>query len=148
MGENFDFEAMFAKLAEDNTELAAAADGIAAEVKAAPAKDGLAYAGDIEGANGHAFSRYTMTLDGKNVFDVLIDNYIAVPVPAEMGNAPAGVTAHTIVVVKPGQASGITTNGLAFRGLHNDGTGTHIDGRTVQNYIYPRAVHFLIQLYV
>lgn len=143
MGENFDFDAMFAKLAEDNAELAKAV-----EAEAAPVKDGLAYAGDFDGVNGHTYSRYVMTLTGKHVFDVLIDNFLEVAVPAEMGKAPAGVSAHTIVVVKPGEVSGIATTGLAFRAPHNDGTGTHIDGRSVQSYVYPRAVRFLVQLYV
>lgn len=144
MSENFDFDAMFAELASDNADVAAAAEAAVASVK--PAKDGLTYAGDQDGANGHVYSMYTMTLDGKHVFNVMIDNFVEVPVPANMGAAPAGVTAHTITVVKPGHASGITTNGLAFRTPHQD--GTHIDGRSVQSYVYPRAVRLLIQLYV
>lgn len=146
MGENFDFDAMFANLAKDNAELAAVAEDIAAEVQAAPAKDGLAYAGDVEGANGHAISVYRMTVTGKHVFDVLIDNFVEVPVPAKLGTVPAGITAHTIVIAKPGQASGITTTGLAFRAPHP--SGVHIEGKALQAYIYPRAVRFLVQLYV
>lgn len=148
MSDDFDFAAAFAELANGNADLAAEAEKNAAEVKATPAKDGLAYAGDFDGANGHTYSRYTLTYEGKNAFDVLIDNFIEVPVPADMGHAPAGITAHTMVVVKPGQVSGITTTGLAFRTPHNDGTGTHIDGRTVQSYIYPRVMRLMVQLYV
>lgn len=119
------------------------ADAVAKEVAT---KDGLTYSGDFDGANGHSYSVYVMTLNGKNVFNVVIDNFAEVPVPANMGTVPAGITAHTITVVKPGQVSGITTNGLAFRTPHPE--GTHIDGRSVQSFIYPRVVRFLIDLYV
>lgn len=147
MGENFDFEAMFAELAAGEPEVAAIdADAVKADLK--PAKDGLTYAEDFDGANGHTFSRYAMTMAGKHVYDVLIDNFVEVPVPADLGKVPAGVTAHNITIAAPGEAVAMATTGVALRAPHNDGTGTHIDGRTVQAYIYPRAVRFLIQLYV
>lgn len=141
MNENFD--EVFSQMIND-LDLKAFDAKVSAEAKAP--KDGLAYAGDIEGANGHAYSLYALTLNGKHVFNAVIDNFVEVPVPAEMGTVPAGVTAHTIVIVKPGQVSGITTNGLAFRTPHPD--GTHIDGRSVQSYVIPRILRLMIDLYV
>ena len=144
-----DFNELFESLVGQDAELNAIdADAVAAEVAAEkPAKDGLAYVGDFQDANGHAISRYALTIDGTRVFDVIVDNFAEVPVPAKLGKIPAGVTAHAIMLVKPGETgSPLVTNGLAFRAPHP--SGIHIEGRALQAYIYPRAVRFLVQLYV
>lgn len=143
MDENMDFGQIFESIALENAELAAKAEKATAT---STVKDGLAYVGDFESENGHDISRYAMTMAGKHVFDVLVDNFVETTVPEDMGKVPAGVTAHAIIVALPGDNGGFGTAGIALRTPHPE--GTHIDGRTVQSYIYPRAVRLLVQLYV
>jgi hypothetical protein len=107
----------------------------------APKWNGLSYLGD-EGT----ISRYAVNYHGQTSFFVLVDNAITHE-PTEAGVACApGVTLHRIHIQSVDGSTLKDTNGYAARYEHTDGTGTHIDSRTVAQYVLPRGRRFAKQL--
>lgn len=115
-------------------------NGIETANEPEPVKDGLAYAGDVDDTmTGHSLSRYTLTLYGRRILDVLVDNDI------ERKPSPKfGITLHQIYVAKPNTvtvADAVGTNGVAARTPHSD--GVHVDGQTVKTYVLPRVLRLM-----
>lgn len=141
MGENENFENLFN--ADEIAELQKAAEDVAAQVAAeTPKKDGLWYVKD-EGGN----SLYALNAAGKTILWFTVDN-VAEMTPEQVGgHLPLGMTAHRIVVWNAYRTANLETNGFGARYLHDDGSGTHIDGNTVRAYTIPRASRWIAHFY-
>ena len=107
--------------------------------------NGLKYfADEIDVTTQHTVSVYHMYVEGKLVFKVFVDNDESADLPDSL-HFPEGVTAHPMTIMDAAGTRTIKTNGVAMRQLHDD--GVHIDGMTVQSYVYPRLARLLVQLY-
>jgi hypothetical protein len=141
MGENENLDGIFN--ASELAELKAAANDVVAQVAAeAPKKNGLWYVKD-EGTQ----SLYAVNSGGKTVLWFTVDNTTEMTPEQVGGHLPLGVTAHRIVVWNSYRTVDVETNGFAARYLHDDGTGTHIDGDTVRAYALPRIGRWLGHFY-
>jgi hypothetical protein len=116
---------------------------------------GLSYIGDED-----LISRYTMFLEGRRVFDVLVHNGLEVG-SAELGEdveVPTGTTLHRIKIARVDAPADTaqTTKGIAIKKPHfeknlatgEDGVHTHISSYSVASYVYPRALVLLARLFV
>lgn len=148
---NDDFAAQFS--ADELAELAALEKAMqdAEAEKPAPvaqkAKDGLWYAEDeVEATNGHTISWYRLVAFGKTLLWFSLDNDLEVSAPAGL-HVPPGVTVHTIRVHNATRTASLATGGVGARAPHKDGTGVHIDGTTVRQYVAPRAARWISHFY-
>lgn len=101
----------------------------------------------------NAWSRYTYFLEGRRVFDVLVDN--ATPVtdlPDGVGTPPPGHSAHVIRIARVDApiSTAQATKGLAVRVplVTDAGMGYQVDGNSIRTYIHGREAHFLARLFV
>jgi hypothetical protein len=141
-------------LAEIESALAAtAAEAEAAAVeqakeaaKAKPVKDGLWYVEDGTNGNGHTISWYRLVTGGKTLLWFSLDNDLEAPAPKGL-HVPPGVTVHTIRVHNATRTASIETTGVGARAPHKDGTGVHIDGQTVRQYVAPRVPRWIAEFY-
>jgi hypothetical protein len=107
--------------------------------------NGLKYFTDeVDIATQHTVSVYHMYIEGQLVFKVFVDNDESADLPDGV-DLPEGVTAHPMVVMDAAGTKTLQTKGVAMRQLHVD--GVHVDGMTVQSYVYPRLARLLVQLY-
>jgi hypothetical protein len=108
--------------------------------------EGLSY---VEDENG--FSRYTYSLEGRRVLDVLVDNNVFEPVP-EGAKLPEGVALHpiSICMVDAPIVSRQATKGFGASKPHitMEGVTTQVDGLTVRAYLEPRLAVMLARLFV
>ena len=109
--------------------------------------NGLGYKGDVQ-----TWSVYELHVDGIVVLEAAIDNDDS---DLKIFVGKRGATFAQVQLGIEGQLT--ETKGRAVKGVHEvggadgevpDGLNLHIDGYTVQRYIYPRALHFVTQLYV
>lgn len=113
-------------------------------------KDGVYYDSNEENSNGHSISRYRIVIGGKTVLWASVNNDLPYTVDGNVKTIhglPAGATTHNIFIANADKTKAICTNGFAVRIMHNDGTGVHIDGHTIQTYVVPRISRFLGELY-
>lgn len=107
---------------------------------------GLSYVGD-EGDN----SRYTYFIEGRRVFDVLIDRGIFVPAP-EGATLPEGCSLHPIFIsmVDAPEDTRQPTKGFAAMQpyVSMEGVTTRVSGTSVTSYVQPRAAALLARLFV
>lgn len=109
---------------------------------------GLNYVGDENG-----ISRYSYVIEGRPVFDVLVDNETPVTeLPEGMGQPPAGHSVHAITIAMVGApaATRQVTKGLAIRAPHGDenGMGYRLVADSIRSYVRGREGHFLARLFV
>jgi len=108
-----------------------------AEDAAPKRKDGLAYL-----ATNDSVATYELVVEGRVILHVLVNEAAPVDTPAFLqGKLHPQATVHAIMVAKPDRSVVLPTNGLAVMGKH------HLNTDTIKSYIYPRAVHFMIQVY-
>lgn len=99
---------------------------------------------DIMG-NGLA---YDQDVDGKSIYILWIENKIAFSVVVDNADPE-------LKIVITGNGKTLETNGRAGKGMHEVGGSDtspgdlkdHIDGMSIQMYIYPRIMHFIAELY-
>jgi len=99
------------------------------------------------------WDRYTYFIEGRRVFDVLVDLSDATEAATEAGlAAPDGMTMHRLYVatVDALPSTALPTKGFAAKGPHFSGEGVydHVDGKTVEQYIAPRRATMLARLFV
>jgi hypothetical protein len=109
---------------------------------------GVSYVGDING-----YSRYTMFLEGRRVFDILVDGETpATDLPEGMATPPAGHSVHTIhiAMVDAPIVARQATKGYALRAPHADenGMGYRIVTNSIRSYVQGREAYFLARLFV
>lgn len=116
--------------------------------------NGLSYVGDTEAA-GATWSRYTLFLEGRRVMDALVNlSDDATEAGAKTGcAAPDGMVLRHIAIAKVDatiEDGWMPTKGFAAHGPHFSGDGVydHVDGKTVEQYIAPRAAFMLARLFV
>lgn len=108
--------------------------------------NGLSYIGDEKDG---AVSVYRLQLEGRHLFDVLVDNVTEIDAETaeKLGlTAPEGATLHPLAVASPDRKAVVATNGVGAKVAHMDEHGVsapHIDGMTVAHFILPRATRFL-----
>ena len=104
---------------------------------------GLSYTGDSVTALGEPTSTYVMTWDGVQLFRVVVDLGVSLPVPAGV----KAISAHPIRIQSMDALTSIDTNGMAFVTKHDDGL-VHVDGTTVLTYVAPRLMRYMVKLFV
>jgi hypothetical protein len=116
--------------------------------------NGLSYVGN-EHAAGVEWSRYTLFLEGRRVFDALVNLADDATAAGEAGGlaAPDGMVLRHIAIAKvdaPIDGGWMPTKGFAAHGPHFSDAGVfdHVDGKTVEAYVAPRAAFFLARLFV
>lgn len=148
-GDDFgkDAAAEFAKL--DEAKMAETVnEALAPAVKAEQPANGLRYAGDtVAEGTADSLSWYRLLIGGKTVLWVSVNNDRPLPMKGAPGGLPEGATVHGIWVWNADKTKHVATNGLAARYEHPDGTGTHVDGATVQLYVIPRAMRYVAEFY-
>jgi hypothetical protein len=107
---------------------------------------GLSYVGDE-----NSLSRYTYFLEGRRVFDVLVDNATEAEAP-EGVIVPEGHSFHRIDIAMVDAPAGARqgTKGLAVRSplISESGMGYRIDSKSIRTYVQGREAHFLARLFV
>lgn len=109
-------------------------------------KDGLWYVEDGVNADGHTISWYRLVTGGKTLLWFSLDNDLEAPAPAGL-HVPPGITVHAIRVHNATRTASLATGGIGARAPHKDGTGVHIDGQTVRQYVAPRATRWISEFY-
>ncbi len=109
---------------------------------------GLSYVGEI---NGH--SRFTYFLEGRRVFDVLVDGEEPVAdLPEGLGKPPLGHSVHVIhiAMVDAPITARQATKGLALRVPHvdDDGMGYRVSGDSIRTYVQGREGYLLARLFI
>lgn len=108
---------------------------------------GLGYKGDIQ-----TYSVYELHVDGKVVLEAAVDNSDP---ELKIFIGKHGATFAQVQVGETGHL--IETKGRAQKSIHEvggadgevpNGIHDHIDGTTIQTYVYPRAINFIVQLHV
>jgi hypothetical protein len=109
--------------------------------------NGLAYKGDIQ-----SFSVYELFVNGIVVLEAAIDNNDS---DLKILIGKQGATFSQVQMGVEGQLT--ETKGRAVKNVHVIGGGNdtapdaiseHIDGVSVQKYIYPRALRFVVELHL
>lgn len=115
---------------------------------------GVSYVGN-EHAAGVEWSRYTVFIEGRRVFDAVVNLADdASEAAAKTGlAAPDGMALRHIAIVKVDAeiaGNAMPTKGFAAQGPHFSAGGVydHVDGKTVEQYVMPRAGVFLARLFV
>lgn len=139
-----EIEASLSEAAAEAEVEAAAAAKLAAKAK--PMKDGLWYVEDGTNGDGHTISWYRLVTGGKTLLWFSLDNDLEAPAPAGL-HVPAGVTVHAIRVHNATRTASVATSGVGARAPHQDGTGVHIDGQSVRQYVAPRASRWVAEFY-
>ncbi|MET0351221.1 MAG: hypothetical protein ABW067_15625 [Rhizobacter sp.] len=117
---------------------------------------GLKFFGTEDDSNGHKIATYFLYLKGRPVMRVLVNETVTVEAKSLGGvfeGAPAGIMAGRISIRRVDTEfdafePATETSGYALIAKHNDGTGEHADGQTVQAFVYPRIPYLLADLYV
>ena len=110
---------------------------------------GLSHVGTENG-----IERFTYYLEGRRVFDVLIDGQTpAENVPAELSNPPAGHSLHviTIAMVDAPVVTRQATKGFAVRSPYGDlemGMTYRVQAGSIRSYLHGREAHILARLFV
>lgn len=109
--------------------------------------NGLAYKGDVQ-----SYSVYELFVEGMAVLEAAVDN---TDTELKIFVGKQGATFAQVEMGIDGQLT--ETTGRAVKGTHviggsedtaPDALAEHIDGCSVQSYIYPRALRFVVQLHL
>lgn len=122
------------------------AQAAAEAAKAKPVKDGLWYVEDTTNADGHTISWYRLVTGGKTLLWFSLDNDLEAPAPKGL-HVPPGVTVHAIRVHNATRTASTETAGIGARAPHQDGSGVHIDGQSVRQYVAPRVPRWIAEFY-
>jgi hypothetical protein len=133
---------------EENAEWAdvAAADAPQPEPKVLK-ESGVSYAGDVVLKTGAVESRYAFTWKGQILFYIHVELGVTVPAPSGLHYTGQAISWHPIVVKSVDGMKSISTNGAAVMAAH-EGETAHVDGLTVQAYVLPRVMDYMVKLYV
>lgn len=109
---------------------------------------GLSYVGDID-----HYSRYTYFVEGRRVFDVVVDLAVEVETPEGL-NLPEGASLRRIFIAMvdaPATAFALqeTTGAATLKPyVSADGVTTRISSDSVRGYVEPRVLKLLARVYV
>jgi hypothetical protein len=132
MGQD-EFDAMFSEIVGAQEDMPALDTPAETEVR----QDGIHYVATNDG-----IATYEMVVMNRVIFHVLVNEAVPAPMPAFLeGKLHPEATVHSIMIATADRSVILPTNGLATMGKR------YLKTDTIRRYVYPRAVHFMIQVH-